>query len=209
MITPAQSRAARGLLNWTQKDLQGATGLSLPTINGFERGTSELQALNAELIRRAFIDAGVEFPDNYGVRLRTEGVRMIKGDDAMKTLWNFIFERMQQDGGEILITHVDEKRTLKYEPDALLEHIERLKKHGITERLLSCEGDDTYLMPKKCYRWLSKELFTLAISSYVFLDFVALQTWAESKIILIQDAEIADAERRRFEALWKGAKTPA
>lgn len=207
MINADQSRAARGLLDWTQEDLSKATKISKVSLIGFEKGASTLSPQNAAIVKGAFMDAGVEFPDQYGVRKKTEGVQILEGDSALQTLWDDVFTRMKDSGGEILITHVDEGRTLKQAP-SLLEHLKRLKKHGITERLLSCEGDELFLMPKKCYRWMSQELFTGAISTYVYQDRVALQMWNTSTIILIHHAGAAEAERQRFEMLWKNAKIP-
>jgi len=37
MLTPAQSRAARGLLGWSQSDLAGAARVSLSTVRDFEK----------------------------------------------------------------------------------------------------------------------------------------------------------------------------
>ena len=75
-LTPAQCRAARGLIGITQDDLAAASGVSKRTIASFE--TSERQAISANIaaIRTALEAAGVEFiPENgggAGVRLRRE-----------------------------------------------------------------------------------------------------------------------------------------
>ena len=71
MITPAQCRAARGLLDWTQEDLAKATSLSAVTIRAFERG-GEMRDSNRTLLLLAFERAGIEFiPENGGgVELR-------------------------------------------------------------------------------------------------------------------------------------------
>jgi transcriptional regulator with XRE-family HTH domain len=37
VLTPALCRAARGLLDWTQKDLADAVGVSVTTLTGYER----------------------------------------------------------------------------------------------------------------------------------------------------------------------------
>lgn len=72
-IEPAQCRAARGLLDWTQADLSAATGLSVVTVRAFEKG-GEMRESNRTLLRLAFEKAGVEFiPENgggAGVRMR-------------------------------------------------------------------------------------------------------------------------------------------
>ena len=73
MIDASQCRAARGLLDWTQKDLQGATGLSVVSIRAFEKG-GEMRDSNRTLLRLAFERAGVEFidPNGGGAGLRLE-----------------------------------------------------------------------------------------------------------------------------------------
>ncbi len=75
MITPAQMRAARGLLGWKQSDLAKACGLSLTALNNIERGAADPRASNLGKIEKAFEEAGVQFiPENgggAGVRLKS------------------------------------------------------------------------------------------------------------------------------------------
>lgn len=60
-ITPAQCRAARSLLNWSQEELASKSEVSRPTIAEFERGNRTPYAPNMTAITRAFVDAGVVF----------------------------------------------------------------------------------------------------------------------------------------------------
>jgi transcriptional regulator with XRE-family HTH domain len=76
-ILPKQSRAARGLLNWTLADLSGAASLGLSTVKNFENALRDTTPANLLAIRRALEDAGVEFipaknGKGVGVRLREE-----------------------------------------------------------------------------------------------------------------------------------------
>ncbi|MCB4771818.1 helix-turn-helix domain-containing protein [Ancylobacter sp. Lp-2] len=75
MISPAQSRAARGLIGWSQTELAQAAGMSLPTVKRFETGTGARVSSDAvAAIRAALETAGVIFIDQNGngpgVRLR-------------------------------------------------------------------------------------------------------------------------------------------
>ena len=74
MLTPAQSRAARGLLDWSQTGLGERSNLSESTIRNFEKGKATPSINNLAAIRQALEAAGVEFiPENgggAGVRLR-------------------------------------------------------------------------------------------------------------------------------------------
>ena len=55
----------------TQQDLADASGVSLRSINNFERGERSLMRANMAAIRQALEAAGVEFLDGDGVRLRS------------------------------------------------------------------------------------------------------------------------------------------
>src|SRR5262245_397025 len=74
MITPAQCRAARGLLAWNQQELADKAGVGIVTVHQLEAGTSEPRRATLDVIRRAFERAGVEFIEQNGggsgVRLR-------------------------------------------------------------------------------------------------------------------------------------------
>lgn len=74
MLTDAQCRAGRALLDWSRDDLARESSVGLRTIVDFERGAREPRRLTQEALRRALEAAGVEFiPENgggAGVRLK-------------------------------------------------------------------------------------------------------------------------------------------
>lgn len=66
-ITPAQCRAARALLDWSQDRLEMAAKVARKTIVDFERETRRPYDRTIAAIRGAFEAAGVEFiPANGG-----------------------------------------------------------------------------------------------------------------------------------------------
>jgi transcriptional regulator with XRE-family HTH domain len=71
-LTPEQSRAARGLLDWSQTDLGVRANLSESTIRDFEKGRRVPTTNNLATIQRALEAAGVEFRNGGepGVKLR-------------------------------------------------------------------------------------------------------------------------------------------
>jgi transcriptional regulator with XRE-family HTH domain len=71
MLTPAQSRTARGLLEWSQIKLGARSNLSERAVRDFENGRRQPSPNNLVAIRYALEDAGVEFTDGAepGVRL--------------------------------------------------------------------------------------------------------------------------------------------
>ena len=80
MISPKQIKAARLFLDWEQKDLAAASGLSLPTIQRMEKlGIERSSVANAEKLQRALEAAGIEFiaenGGGAGLRLKARARR--------------------------------------------------------------------------------------------------------------------------------------
>ena len=75
IITAEQSRAARGLLDWSQIRLAKGANLSESTIRDFEKGRRVPGLNNLSAIRRALETAGVEFIEENG---GGPGVRLLK-----------------------------------------------------------------------------------------------------------------------------------
>ncbi|MDI3307687.1 MAG: helix-turn-helix transcriptional regulator [Acetobacteraceae bacterium] len=73
-MTPAQCRAARALLNWSQDQLEAAAKVARKTIADFEREARQPYDRTLAAIRAALEAAGVEFIEENGggpgVRLR-------------------------------------------------------------------------------------------------------------------------------------------
>jgi transcriptional regulator with XRE-family HTH domain len=74
MVTAAQCRAARGLLDWSQQDLADRAGLGIVTIRQIEADITEPRRATLTVLKQAFERAGIEFIDENGggpgVRIR-------------------------------------------------------------------------------------------------------------------------------------------
>jgi transcriptional regulator with XRE-family HTH domain len=82
MLTPAQCRAARGLIGWSQQDLAKNAGVGTVAVHQLENGTSQPRRATLDVIKRAFEAAGVEFIDENG---GGAGVRLRKASGTPKT----------------------------------------------------------------------------------------------------------------------------
>lgn len=78
MITAAQCRAARGLLDWTQTELARRLSMSVVTVRAFEKGGA-MRASNLKLLKLIFEEAGVNFINANG---GGDGVRWTKPQPA-------------------------------------------------------------------------------------------------------------------------------
>lgn len=83
MLTPAQCRAARGWLDWNQKDLAERASVSMSTIRDFESGKRTPIANNLEALRRAIDAAGVQLVFRKGKPVGIAVVDDPAGDDGV------------------------------------------------------------------------------------------------------------------------------
>ena len=74
MVTAAQCRAARGLLDWSQQELADRAGLGIVTIRQIEADITDPRRATLAVLKQAFERAGIEFIDENGggpgVRIR-------------------------------------------------------------------------------------------------------------------------------------------
>ena len=66
MISPAQCRAARGLLDWTQQKLADEARVGVVTIRQLESGAVAPRRATLEVVQRALETAGVQFINKNG-----------------------------------------------------------------------------------------------------------------------------------------------
>jgi transcriptional regulator with XRE-family HTH domain len=81
MITSAQCRAARGLLDWSQQDLAEKAVVGIVTVRQLEADAHQPRPATLDVIKRAFETAGVEFIDENG---GGPGVRLRKAHTSKK-----------------------------------------------------------------------------------------------------------------------------
>lgn len=78
-FSPAQCRAARGLLNWTREDLAHYAGIELEAVEIYEAGAADLDRDELVNLGRVFTGAGVVA---LPARLAGEGVRLSRSHGA-------------------------------------------------------------------------------------------------------------------------------
>ncbi len=211
MISIEQIKAARALLDWTQDDLATESGLSKPAINTLERRLANPRVETMASIQKALERAGVEFTDGSGVKLRTSALKTVvfEGEDALIRLYHDIFSTLLGTGQEVLISGIDEEKYRFLGGARVLDEIEKRLKHNIPDRILIKEGDTNFIEPVSHYRWVPEAFFP-TVPTYIYDNKYAIFLWGPpQKVVLIENAEIAESFRQQFLGLWDAAKIPA
>ncbi|WP_234842191.1 helix-turn-helix domain-containing protein [Sinorhizobium meliloti] len=76
MITSAQIRGARAMLNLTQAQLATSAGISTTGLNNIERGAADPKASTLRSIQAALEEAGIVFQDDGAIVDGGPGVRL-------------------------------------------------------------------------------------------------------------------------------------
>lgn len=209
MITIEQCRAARGLLDWTQQDLAQASGLSKTAINNFEKGHSDIKYESLKALRLAFEGADIEFIGEDGIRRKSETMRILKGPDAARNLLDDVYETLKAAGGEILMSHVGNKRPGNSSKQ-FAKQLLRIKNSWMKERIICSEDFMKELAPLNINcRCLPDDSLQSGLMTAIYGTKVGIEFWGGSMIAIIESAEACAAERERFEILWHSALVPS
>ncbi len=222
IITAAQLRAARGLLDWTRTDLAKAANISPETVKNIEHGTFRPQEQTADAIIKAFGVHDVVFTDDEGVKRRKDTVTRYEGTEGFKRFMDDVYEAAKDPsaavGGNkpICISNVDDRFFAQHLGDFLPTHIKRMNDvKNFKTRILIQDKPHTRTSEETRSGGSYREYKRLSDSSpgnvpfYVYGDKLAILIFEEEKdaqIVVISSAVAAKAYRDQFEIMWLAAK---
>ena len=209
-FTPSQIRAACGLVGWNGSDLAEKIGVSKQMMSSYLSGKSGLSNQNLEKISYYFDLEGIEFTADEGVKRKTLKTKTYRGQSGFVDFMNLVFETARDHGGEFCVSNVDETVfTQRLGEDEDAEYTEKMKgiKGNYSFKILIKEGDTNFVASDYAeYRWIPDDQFH-SVPFYVFGDNLAFLIFGEETTIhLINNPEIADAQRTQFNMAWTGAK---
>jgi DNA-binding XRE family transcriptional regulator len=211
MITAAQLRAARGLLDWTRGELADAAKISPETVKNIEHGTFRPQEQTAEAIVKAFAVYDVIFTEDDGVKIQKNQVRTFIGSEGYAEYLDHIYTIVKS-GGKIRQFNLSDGKNLPYAGDYAAQHLQRMEKiQNLDARVLTFEGDYNFPASYCSYRWLSKE-HSILIPYYVYGDNISMPSVKNDstiEIVSIHSKMLSDNYSNQFESFWGSAIIPA
>lgn len=208
MITVEQIRAARALLDWSQDQLAQACGVSKPAINNLERRVAKPRFETLRQIKAAFEQKGIEFVEG-GARFRGEklDVQTMEGEGCVFRLLTDVLDTVPP-GGEALVSGLNERYFVDTDENQLKDYIRKTHELNIQEKLLIREGDQMLYTKKEYYRWVPENVFS-QVPYFVYGTKYAMVLWGPpQKVVLIDNASIAESFRKQFYVHWNAGKIP-
>lgn len=211
MITIEQIRAARAMLNWSQKQLAEAAGISRRSLISIEAGLVVPRLPTVKAIKNALEKARITFADGCTVTRQLEvfDVDRLEGVGAIESLVNDLIECCRLGASEVLLCNTDERRWEENTTPAIKErYYGNLEKLDVNERCLIMHGDTTTFGDPTTYRWMPQEYYSEA--SYIVCgSMLAIVVWQPVlRIVRIQNEAISKSYRRHFECLWNISSIP-
>ena len=210
IITAAQCRAARALLNWSQPELAGRCDIHVQTISNFEKESGTPSKSTLEKIYGVFLFSGVLFLDEDGVKLTKNIITIFDGPDAGHRFMDGIYNEVKdKPGTEVLIFGLTQWGEDKLEEvEFARQHVNKLLSAGVTRRLIAEEGYSNFLNSVSAYKVIPKKYFPYA-GIELYNNKLVLREWGENpKIVAIEEKSFADTFRKLFNFVWDHSKPP-
>ncbi|MGE4351526.1 MAG: helix-turn-helix domain-containing protein [Bdellovibrionales bacterium] len=211
MISIEQIRAARGLLNWRQKDLAEAAGISTRSLVLIEQGSVKPRVETLAYIQTALEKKHILSTENNGVQLFAERfeVERLEGPSCIEKLFNDTTNTLAGEGGEYLLSGTDERLFLaNVSKKSLHAYYDVMRTLNASERILSRQGDTHFIGLPASYRWITPELFGMVPYS-LYGNRLAIIAWGPPvRMVFIRNKSVADSFRAQFEANWMQAQIP-
>jgi len=215
IISASQSRAARGLLNWSQPDLAERCGVHVQTISSFEQDIGSPTKRTIQKITQTFEREGIEFSESGdGVKRNEASVIKYEGAEGFRRFMDEVYLVAKTQGGEICLYNAKPENWIKWlgvEWNAM--HSARMKEiaHKINFKITVREGDTQFLGRDHAeYRWVPRKLWDER-SFYAYGDSIGFLDFEEDsvEVFILNHKRFADSFRALFNIAWNNvAKIP-
>lgn len=211
-----QIRAARGLLKWSGEILAKKAQLTRDAISKIEDEAVQPREGTLNDIIRVFDENGVEFTDNFGVRLKPQGVEVLIGQKGLHQFFDNVYEHARKHGGTIVQYGLEEQFLSTLGGEYAKAHRARMAKlvderKDVKVLAIVCEGDTNFVASEyNEYRWIPTDLFS-PVLFYIYGECTAImnfQTVPAPTIVLLKFPTITAACRKQFDIFWNMSREP-
>jgi len=207
MITAAQIRAARALLNVQQDEVEGATGLSKRYLSEIENERSQGKSDALNKLELFYKTRGIDFIEHNGVRETPSGMRILRGQSGFREFYDDIYQEARRSKIEITLLNGSSDLLINaLGQDFLKMHMERMIaiKENFRFRVILKEGDKSFLGRDYCeYRWFPSSLFKDKYILTYGRKCAIVDRTEDFEILLFDQPEMAESLRVGFDIAWE------
>lgn len=209
IITPAQCRAARALLNWSQPELAKRCDIHVQTISNFEKENSTPNRTTLEKITNVLETANIQFIEKDGVRIKSTSIAHFSGKNGFSEFYEDIYKTIKKSGGAIQVANADEILFTDWlGRENTMTHKQRMRdiwqKTAFSFQILIQEGDTRLAITEVAqYRWMQKARYS-DIPFYIYGKKLAIILFEKNdvNVYVINNPDITEAYQRQFKVIW-------
>jgi transcriptional regulator with XRE-family HTH domain len=208
IISPAQCRAARALLNWSQPDLAEKCDMHVQTISNFENETSTPSKTTIQKIESVITSNGILLTEDDGIKRISSKIKEYKGREGFRAFMNDIYDTMSPKGGEMCLLNADPDLWIKHLGEEWYNevHVPRMTpiKDKIKGQITVLEGKYNFIARNWAeYRWLPKSIWHQN-SFYSFNDKIGFLNFDNDdiEIHVLHHKKFAETYRFLFNLVW-------
>lgn len=207
IITAAQCRAARALLNWSQPELAERCDIHVQTISNFEKESSTPSKTTLQKITTVFMAADIIFFDEEGVQKKAQVTKNYKGAEGFRLFMDDVYDTAKTKGGEICLFNAKPDNWIKFlTPDWFASHSARMKdvSEKFTFKITCREGDYNFISRDFAeYRWVPSKIWNQH-SYYAYGDKIAFLNFDKDDvdILVVRHAPFAKTHKFLFNLVW-------
>jgi transcriptional regulator with XRE-family HTH domain len=209
-ISPAQIKAARALLNWSQEDLAQACDISISTIRTMELGKIPRASTLLE-VRGTIERNGLEFTEGEGVKRKESDVTILRGYNSCQRLFEDIAAcSKRKEYGLLVYTKSEVILTQPSGIDQLtnLDRLEQIKTKPEIKCLLMDTPKPSFSIPSFQCRTTEYPLLG-STSQFIYNNKYAyiMSEGYQSFLVIIFNLSIAAHQaKEEFLSIWKTAQ---
>lgn len=210
-LSARQIKAARALLDWSQRDLVKVSGLSLAAIRKIELGYISPRKTTMDAISGALQFAGIEFMERDGVRRRSENICIYDGAGCGEEFFDDLYKTARKSKTEIMIAASTVSAFSKL---CGLKNFQKLNSlcdlcEGISIRCMaykvSVEGKSPSAVQVRILPKIYSDISMLCIYGQK-LAIAVPKGEAISKIIVVESSKLSAFAKGTFLGLWEKSK---
>lgn len=207
IITPAQCRAARALLNWSQPELAERCDIHVQTISNFEKESSTPSRTTLDKITNVFQESKIVFTEDEGVKKQQSIISQYHGAEGFRRFMDDVYYTAKVHGGEFCLLNAKPDNWIKWLGEEWMEHhSKRMAALGdkIIFKITAREGDYNFISRQFAeYRWVSINTWNQH-SYYAYGDKIAFINFDNDNvdILVLTHPHFSKTHKFLFNLVW-------